>query len=100
VIPVVVGWNLNRPLNPTMISSAEVPRSEPRQGFACNATTKSTNTRTFEGSQRWIERIQHTTTHSTVIPANSGLVEPNVPPVPTTFTYPTFSAAATEAGQP
>jgi hypothetical protein len=37
--------------------------------------------------------------YSTVIPAHSGLVEPNVPPVPTTFTYPTFSAAAVEAGQ-
>src|SRR5262249_30477430 len=35
---------------------------------------------------------------STVLPAGFGRVEPNVPPVPTTFTYPTFDAAANEAG--
>ena len=35
---------------------------------------------------------------STVIPPNFGRVEPGIPPVPTTLTYPTFSGAAGEAG--
>jgi hypothetical protein len=35
---------------------------------------------------------------STVLPAGFGRVEPNIPPVPTTFFYATFSAAANEAG--
>jgi hypothetical protein len=33
-----------------------------------------------------------------VLPAGFGRVEPNIPPVPTTFSYATFSDAATEAG--
>jgi hypothetical protein len=35
---------------------------------------------------------------STVLPAGFGRVEPNIPPVPTTFSYATFSDAADEAG--
>src|SRR5262249_27424675 len=35
---------------------------------------------------------------STVLPAGFGRVEPNVPPVPTTFFYETFGDAAAEAG--
>ena len=35
---------------------------------------------------------------STLIPANFGRVEPGVPAVPTTLSYPSFSAAAAEAG--
>jgi hypothetical protein len=35
---------------------------------------------------------------STVIPPNFGRVESGIPPVPTRFTYPTFSSAAQEAG--
>ena len=35
---------------------------------------------------------------STVLPANFGRVEPGIPPVPTTFSYATFSDAAGEAG--
>ena len=35
---------------------------------------------------------------STVLPANFGRVEPGIPPVPTTFSYATFSDAANEAG--
>ena len=35
---------------------------------------------------------------STVLPPNFGRVEPGVPLVPTTFSYPTFKAAADEAG--
>ena len=35
---------------------------------------------------------------STVLPANFGRVEPGIPPVPTTFSYATFSDAAEEAG--
>jgi hypothetical protein len=35
---------------------------------------------------------------STVIPAGFGRVEPNIPPVPTTMTFATFSDAANQAG--
>src|SRR6266478_5238162 len=35
---------------------------------------------------------------STVLPAGFGRVEPGIPPVPTTFSYATFSDAANEAG--
>ena len=35
---------------------------------------------------------------STVLPPNFGRVEPNIPPVPTMFSYATFSDAADEAG--
>jgi hypothetical protein len=35
---------------------------------------------------------------STVLPAGFGRVEPNIPPVPTTLSYATFSDAANEAG--
>src|SRR5262249_6602338 len=35
---------------------------------------------------------------STVLPAGFGRVEPNIPPVPTTFFYATFDDAANEAG--
>jgi membrane-associated phospholipid phosphatase len=36
---------------------------------------------------------------STVIPPDFGRVEPGIPPVPTTVSYPSFSAATAEAGQ-
>ncbi len=47
--------------------------------------------RTFTGSDRF--------GFSTVVPANFGRVEPNVPPIPTVVSYATFSDAAEDAGQ-
>ena len=58
-------------------------------GHATFSAASAAVLRNFTGSDAF--------NYSTVIPAGFGRVEANVPPVPTTLSYPTFTAAANEA---
>ena len=60
-------------------------------GHSTFSSASATVLRSFTGSDNF--------GFSTVIPANFGRVEPAVPPVPTTISYASFSAATADAGQ-
>jgi hypothetical protein len=59
-------------------------------GHSTFSAASATVLRAFTGSDNF--------GYSTTIPPGFGRVEPGVPAVPTTLTYPTFTAAVTEAG--
>ena len=59
-------------------------------GHSTFSSASATVLRTFTGSDRF--------GFSTVLPINFGRVEPNIPPIPTTISYATFSDATDDAG--